>query len=108
VARRASGPPDRRADLVGAAGHSVLVGPQGEALHKVLSGVDVRATVTVQTREPECAFDAARTAGNARIGGVSYHAPTTCYGGTLVAAGKITVLGYGTPLTNDVLDEDGN
>ncbi|TCO62459.1 DUF4350 domain-containing protein [Actinocrispum wychmicini] len=108
VARPDWVPPDRLADLVGAAGHSVLVGPQGEALRKVLSGVDVRATVTVQTREPECAFDAARTAGNARIGGVSYHGPTTCYGGTLVSAGKITVLGDGTPLTNDVLDEDGN
>jgi hypothetical protein len=98
--------PERLTALSQRAGHTVLVGMRGSALGEF--GVGVRDVVKADAREPGCSLDAARAAGSASIGGVAYLADSSCYDGTLVRAGRITLLGGATPLTNDALDNDGN
>ncbi|MET0133442.1 MAG: DUF4350 domain-containing protein [Kibdelosporangium sp.] len=84
---------------------TVAIGATGAALSALAPAVRAAGTVPPDVRQPGCSLNAA---GAARLGGVHYDAPSSCYEGTLVQAGAVTLLGDATPLTNDVLDEDGN
>jgi uncharacterized protein DUF4350 len=99
--------PQRLSDLAGKAGDTVLIGLNDPA--EVTPSVRRHAEVRADTREPGCRVDAARAAGNASIGGIAYVTTgDSCYEGTLAQTGHLTLLGDGTPLTNDGLDDDGD
>ncbi len=102
-----------------ALGRAIVVVGAGPATLQALGvPVDVEPA-DVATRQPACDLPAARTAGPARAGGLSYavtdgSAGTGCYaaGGraTLLAlpGPGVTLLGAAEPLTNDALAEEGN
>jgi hypothetical protein len=86
----------------------VAVGAQGPALDALAPGVESGPEVPASTRQPGCTLPAARAAGTARLGGITYQRGAPCYDGTLVERTKTVVLGDATVLTNADLDEEGN
>jgi hypothetical protein len=101
-------------------GSIVLVGASGDLLSTI--GADVRSSslTETRTRPPGCDDPAAVAAGDVLIGGTTYTtgSGTRCYGansdaapmvvGTTRGGARLVLLGTGTMLTNDRLDEDGN
>ncbi|MBP2327637.1 hypothetical protein JOF56_008022 [Kibdelosporangium banguiense] len=86
----------------------VAIAPQGDAVGALIPGVDSAASVPTGTREPGCSLPAARAAGAARIGGITYSDEFSCYDGTLVARSQTILLGGAAPLSNETLAEEGN
>lgn len=123
-------PAARLDDLVRRASAAVLVEPTAVVLDTVLPAVTDAGRAEVASRDPGCDLPAARAAGSAHAGGVSYDitdgniedganeaGPAVgCYaaGGrpSLVRAARqgvpVTVVGTSAPFTNERLDEDGN
>jgi hypothetical protein len=65
-----------------------------------------------RARAPGCSLPAARTAGNADLGGQTYRGGELCYDASLsvrhLGAGTLILLGDATPLTNAALARDGD
>jgi hypothetical protein len=107
-------------DLRAAPGDLLLVDPARPALEALAPGVQPATGSFQEVAEPGCAMDAAVRAGAVRFGtGELYLTPpgaTRCYlaeGLPLlvqvpVGGRTVTVLGSGTPLTNEHLAEEGN
>jgi hypothetical protein len=100
--------PEQLSSLRREAATTVAIGARGEALEALTPLVHTRSTIDSDAREPGCSVDAARAAGVVRIGGVTYSGDSSCYEGTLVQQGSVTLLGDATPLTNAALDEEGD
>jgi Domain of unknown function (DUF4350) len=112
--------PDETASLAAAAARgdrAVVVAPSDATLARL--GLPVRSTggtARVLDRPPDCPAPAARTAGNAEVGGPTYHVATPagvgCYpagdASTLVVTGPIDVVGDGEFLTNARLADSGD
>jgi len=103
------------ARLVTSGADVVLVDPGSVDVAQVTPGPGV----SVRTRAPDCPLPAATVAGPAGLGGTQYssaNAAVSCYDATLLAlpagsapgAGRITVLGSASFLTNAHLDQQGN
>jgi hypothetical protein len=98
----------------------VLVDPPEDVLDTVTEDVRSSSIVSIRVRSARCDEAAAVAAGDVLIGGNTYESErgTRCYGGAGDAApmvvastrggARLVVLGTGTMLTNDHLDEDGN
>lgn len=101
-------------------GDRMLVEPDGPTLRALAPGVQSAGIVPAEVKEPACSLPAARLAGDAEMGGVVLRTATpgarACYpspaGNALiryVTGGRtITVLGTGTPLTNEHLSDRGD
>lgn len=96
-------------------GDRIVVEPTANARTALSPQVTMAGPGNDTRHEPGCALPAARTAGDADLGGrLGSTAPggITCYGGGLAryrSAGRtITVLANGAPLTNGRLDARGN
>jgi uncharacterized protein DUF4350 len=104
--------PERLSGLRDRAAELVLVAPQAEAVRALSSAVQVRGTESTVDRAPDCSLPAATAAGVASLGGVRFQATgsdaQTCYSGFLARVGSTTLLGAGTPMTNDSLAAQGN
>lgn len=107
--------PERLAELRSQAKDIVLVAPR--TLDQLVPGVSKIGSEDVAVRQPECTVAAAVAAGDARLGGIVYHATLSgvrsCYQGTLLqvphqGGGTVTLLGAGDPLTNDEISENGD
>lgn len=99
--------PQRLRTLAGRAGDLVLVAARQDTVDAVAPDTRVDGIDEVTERDPGCGLDEA--AGRATMGGVRYRSDdTTCYGGTLVRSGTVTLFGAGAPMTNDRLDEQAN
>jgi len=109
--------PSELAQLAGLASPLVVVGADQGALSLLRLDVEAGAPVDVEQRQPACALPAAELAGEVDLGGTTYE--TTLSGtGCYAASGRatllvlptegVTLLGDGTPLTNDRLDARGN
>lgn len=108
-------------DLLAQASDVVLIAPERD-VDRVLPGIEVDDYAVEDVYPPECSLPAASAAGTASMGGVGYQvsdaagARAECYptdsGATLVRVERagltVTLLGTGTPLTNEALDEEGN
>jgi hypothetical protein len=96
----------------------VLVGARQPALDALEAEVEAGSPAEVERRQPACSLPAARVAGDAELGGVTYDAQGVqavgCYatGGraTLLSVPSqgLTLLGDGRLLTNERLDDRGN
>ncbi|GAB3874158.1 DUF4350 domain-containing protein [Kibdelosporangium lantanae] len=103
--------PQHLAAITRAAGHTVLVGANSRALGAVTTKASVYGERAQDVRQPGCPLAAAQAAGNVRMGGLEYTTSggTACYQGLLVQVeDKVTLLGDGTPLTNESLGAEGN
>lgn len=107
--------PGRLAALRSRAADVVLVGPGDPVLDMLVPGVVVNGEVDPSVRVPGCTVASAVAAGNAVLGGRVYAAHSRargCYDGTLLQLpgdrGATTILGGGTPLTNDRLADEGD
>lgn len=103
--------PAQVAQLRGRAADAIFVAPDQEVLDLLLPGVTVRGQNTASTRSPGCTVAAAVAAGTARIGGLEYaghERGRPCYDSALLQVGGTTLLGDGTPLSNDGLADEGN
>lgn len=103
--------PQRLAAISRLAGHTVLVGADGRALEAVTTKASVLRADTAAVRQPGCSLAAAQAAGGVRIGGLEYTTSggTACYQGFLTQVeDRVTLLGDGTPLTNEFLGVEGN
>jgi hypothetical protein len=106
------------AQLADLAARVVLVAPGQRALDALDLPVEAGPPVGVELRQPACGLPAAERAGAVEIGGITYTAQSApavaCYasGGraTLLHLPQrgATVLGDGSFLTNEELDEQGN
>jgi len=97
----------------------VLVAPT-DVVTEFNAAFSVASTAADDEIDPRCDLPAARRAGRARVGGISYDVPDdaeSCYPsdgegslvvGTVGDAARLVVLGTGAPLTNEHLDEAGN
>ncbi len=97
----------------------LVVGATDDQLDALDLPAEVQAEVEVDVRRPACELPAAVAAGDADVGGATYRATeqapaTGCYavGGEAallqLPESRAVLLGDGTPLTNDRLDERGN
>lgn len=97
----------------------LVIGADDDALDALDLPAEVQGTVDVEARRPACDLPAAVAAGEADVGGSAYRGTeqaraTGCYavGGeaTLLQlpSSEAVLLGDGTALTNDRLDERGN
>jgi hypothetical protein len=97
----------------------VVVGADDEHLQALDLPVEVQSQSEVEQRRPACALEVAARAGDADLGGLTYQATggvtaTGCYAvsgeATLlrVPSRGTTLLGSGSLLTNERLDERGN
>jgi hypothetical protein len=98
----------------------VLVEPPRNLLDAVTETVRSSSSTPSRVRPPGCDEPAAVAAGDVLIGGTTYDSDggARCYGedgdaapmvvGTTRGGARLVVLGTGTMLTNDRLDEDGN
>jgi hypothetical protein len=114
--------PGQQARLARSRADLFLVEPGPRALAALAPGVRVagHAAGFGRVLVPRCNLDAARQAGSANVGGLTYSAPahaTGCYpvAGArhsvvrYTAAGRIvTIMGSGAPLTNGLLGSNGN
>jgi hypothetical protein len=101
-------------------GRVVLVSPPRDLLDAVTADIRASSVTSIRSRSPGCDDGAAVAAGDVLIGGSTYESDsgTRCYGGdsdatpmvvgTTRGGARLVVLGTGTMLTNDRLDEDGN
>jgi hypothetical protein len=100
-------------------GSIVLVNPSDDVLDAVNSDIRSSSIELTEVRSPGCDDAAAVAAGDVFIGGTMYGSDggKRCYGdrdaapmvtGTTRGGARLVVLGTGTMLTNDRLDEDGN
>lgn len=106
------------ARLTARAGELLVVGADQEQVDALGGGIDVAGPLAVQPRRAACDLPAAVAAGDVLLGGRSYRArgeaSTGCYasGGrpTLLrlVGLRLTLLGDGTLLTNEALDERGD
>jgi hypothetical protein len=106
------------ARLTARAGELLVVGADRAQVEALGGGIDVAGPLPVQPRRAACDLPAAVAAGDVLLGGRSYRArgetSTGCYasGGrpTLLrlVSLRLTLLGDGTLLTNDALDERGD
>lgn len=104
--------------LEGLAARLVLVGAGQPVLDLLQVPVEAGPPADVEQRQPACELPVARLAGDADLGGTTYVADGVeavgCYStsgrATLltVPAEGLVLLGDGTPLTNDRLDNRGN
>jgi hypothetical protein len=113
---------DSAARAVGDAsqGSVVLIDPPEDLLGAVTADIRSSSSTAIRVRPAGCDEPAAVAAGDVLIGGGRYESDsgTRCYGGDGDAApmvvgrtrggARLVVLGTGTMLTNDRLDEDGN
>ncbi|MBE1565757.1 DUF4350 domain-containing protein [Nonomuraea africana] len=96
---------ERLADI---SGDLVVVGDQ-PYLDVLAPAVEHDGQARLRSREPGCRLPAARAAGSAYLGGLTFKASgDSCYAGSLAVAGTVTVLGSGEFMTNQRLAEDGN
>lgn len=96
----------------------VVVGADDDQLASLDLAAEVRGLVEVAPRRPACELPAATRAGEVDLGGPTYRGTgdgpvTGCYAGSgeatlLELAGGAVLLGDGTALTNDRLDDRGN
>lgn len=95
----------------------VLVAPELDVARAVVPDVRIDGHPAEEVRRPHCTLDAARAAGPATAGGVSYRADgRRCYpaagGATLLRVSGngrgVTLVGTGAPLTNEALADEGN
>ena len=97
----------------------LLVGADSAALRGLGDPVDAQGSGRDEVREPACDLPAATRAGRVRLGGPGYTATgavasTGCYasegraGLLLLPARRHVLLGSGTLLTNDALDDQGD
>lgn len=87
----------------------VALAPSTDTLDALTGDVREDGPAPVVTRSPGCSLSAATAAGRVRLGGTTYSgASTSCYDGTLVRSGNVTVLGSSDFLTNERLADDGN
>ncbi|MEU4542809.1 DUF4350 domain-containing protein [Nonomuraea dietziae] len=94
--------------LANISGDLVIVGDQ-PYLDVLAPSVNHDGQVRLRSREPGCRLPAARSAGSAYLGGLTFEADgESCYAGSLVASDTVTVLGSGEFMTNLRLAEDGN
>jgi hypothetical protein len=100
--------PEQLAGLRARARATVAIGATGRALPALVSGARPGEEIGIERREPGCDLPVARAAGAVDIGGVAYVAEVRCYDGALVQLDGVTLLGDARPLTNEVLDEEGN
>lgn len=99
--------------------HVVLVRPSSTALSVFAPGVRFAGTIPTDSREARCDLAAARRAGTATVGEMTYSAPPeadSCYGdgiyGSIVriedGSRIVDVIGTPTSFTNARLADDGN
>ncbi|KAA9155033.1 DUF4350 domain-containing protein [Amycolatopsis acidicola] len=104
--------PGKLSLLRGRAGDAVFVAPSQETLDLLLPSVSIKGESDVGVRSPGCTVAAAVAAGDAVLGGTEYEPherARPCYGGSLLQlSGSTTLLGTGTPFTNDRLDDEGD
>ena len=113
--------PDGAARALGdsAEGSVVLVNPSDDVLDAVTGGVRTASIEPTDVRSPGCDDPAAVAAGDALVGGATFTSATgtRCYGdgdeapmvvATTRGGARLVVLGTGSTLTNERLDEDGN
>ena len=99
----------------------VVIDPDQAALAALAPGVTIAGQAAVATLDPGCALPAATEAGNVDLGGTLVQSSnnsttTTCYlvdgHPSLVQVStpvhQVTILGTGTPLTNQALASHGN
>ena len=96
----------------------LVVAAQQEDLDLLGIDADAGADVDVERRQPACELPAAQLAGEVEIGGTSYEAATGPSVGCYASGGRatllqlpeqrVTLLGDGSLLTNDQLDEAGH
>ncbi|WP_431875161.1 DUF4350 domain-containing protein [Amycolatopsis sacchari] len=100
------------ARLRGSAADAVFVGAGQDVLDLLLPGVVVKGQEDPSVRSPDCTIAVAVAAGDAVLGGLEYEAHgrgRPCYGGSLLQlTGSTTLLGDGTPLTNERLGDQGD
>lgn len=100
-------------------GSVVLVDPPQDVLGSVTADIRSSSVTSVRVRSAGCDEAAAVAAADVLIGGSTYESDggTRCYGegdaapmvvGTTRGGARLVVLGTGTMLTNNRLDEDGN
>lgn len=110
--------PAELARLAGLASPLVVAGADQAALSLLRLDVGAGEPVEVERRRPACALPAAEVAGEVDLGGVTYETELSPVAGCYAASGRatllalptegVTLLGDGTLLTNDALDERGN
>jgi hypothetical protein len=101
------------AQLQDASGGVVLVDPSQRVLDSLGLELETNGDLPVRSRAPGCSLPAAVTAGTVSAGGTAFFVSDDsqtqrCYDDTLVTLGRYTVLGTGSALTNERLDQDGN
>jgi hypothetical protein len=105
-------PTAKLGQLLTSASGVVLVAPDADTAKAVSPALDLGGESGVSVRSPGCEAASAVAAGAVGLGGIRYETKDieddTCYGGTLVQHGAVTLLGSGSPLTNAHVDEDGN
>lgn len=92
-------------------GHLVVAGATDRELQRLDDRVQAASQPQVVARDPGCDLPAARRAGRAELGGVSYEGSgTSCYDGTVLSLkdSQLTLLGSAEFMTNDRLDVAGN
>ena len=110
--------PTEVAELEGLAARLVVVGAEQPVLDLLGVPVEAGESAEVERRQPACGLPVARLAGDADLGGTTYVADGVeavgCYSSSgratllTVPAEGLVLLGDGTPLTNDRLDNRGN
>lgn len=87
----------------------VALAPSQESLDLLTGTVHEDGPRPVVRRSPGCSLPAATAAGRVRLGGTAFRdGESSCYDGTLVRTGTVTVVGSSDFLTNEHLGEDGN
>jgi hypothetical protein len=104
--------------LAGLTGPVLVVAAQQDDLDLLGLEVDATTDVDVELREPACDLPAAQLAGEVELGGTSYEAQSGpsvgCYSSSgratllQLSEQRVTLLGDGSLLTNDRLDERGH
>ncbi|MEZ0165555.1 DUF4350 domain-containing protein [Kineococcus sp. LSe6-4] len=103
--------------LVATGADLVVLRPDAGTLDALTDSLAPTGEASSAVRDPGCDLPAARAAGPARAGGLTYAASagaTACYGGSYVQAplregpGTLTVLGQPSLLTNRWAAQDGN
>jgi hypothetical protein len=106
-------------ELAGLPGALLVVAPSDDDLEALGLPAEVAGSVEVDGRRPSCDFAPAVRAGDADLGGTTYEpvgagGALGCYGARgdasllVLPEQRAVLLGTGTPLTNDRLDERGN
>jgi hypothetical protein len=96
-----------------ATGAVILIDPSQQDLTSLGLQLTTGDQLSIHSRAPGCALPAAVTAGTVSAGGTAFGViggPATqrCYDDTLARVDRYTVLGAGSFLTNERLDQDGN